>query len=248
MPSAAFFASIKVNLFKGTLTQGQVDGINVIEAAWNTYGDGDIRKFAYILATAYHETAFTLQPIAEYGKGAGHAYGQTDFTGKAPYGRGFVQLTFRVNYLTADTDLALGGKLASDYDLALQPDIAAKVIVRGMMEGWFTGRKLGDYINAVMFSFTAARAVVNGTDKAGQIALYADKFMTALEQLSTVVVKPAGVQSAVKDASAGAIAGTTVGGAIAVAARSGVSWFVIVLSVAAVLVLATAALVIIRRK
>jgi hypothetical protein len=56
------------------------------------------------------------------------------------------------------------------------------------------------------------------------------------------------VQSAVKDASAGAIAGTTVGGAIAVAARSGVSWFVIVLSVAAVLVLATAALVIIRRK
>jgi putative chitinase len=243
MPSAAFFASIRANLFKGTLTQGQVDGINAIEAAWNTYGDGDIRKFAYILATAYHETAFTLQPIAEYGKGAGHAYGQTDFTGKAPYGRGFVQLTFRVNYLTADTDLALGGKLASDYDLALQPDIAAKVIVRGMMEGWFTGRKLGDYINAVMFSFTAARAVVNGTDRAGQLALYADKFMTALEQPSTVVVKPAGVPP-VK--TAGAV--VAAGGAIAVAAYSGVSWFVIALSVAAVLVLATAALVIIRRK
>jgi putative chitinase len=244
MPSAAFFASIKVNLLKGALTQGQVDGINVIEAAWNTYGDGDIRKFAYILATAYHETAFTLQPIAEYGKGAGHAYGQTDFTGKAPYGRGFVQLTFRVNYLTADTDLALGGKLASDYDLALQPDIAAKIIVRGMMEGWFTGRKLGDYINAVMFSFTAARAVVNGTDKAGQITLYADKFMTALEQPpSTVVVKPAGVPP-VKTAGAVVVAG----GAIVVAAHSGVSWFVIVLSVVAILVLATAALVILWRK
>ncbi len=43
---------------------------------------------AYVLATTIHETARTMQPIEEYGRGKGRAYGPTGF-----WGRGFVQLT-----------------------------------------------------------------------------------------------------------------------------------------------------------
>ena len=52
----------------------------------------------YVLATAFHETAETMQPIAEYGHGKGHPYGAVDQTGKAPYGRRFVRLTQSVSH------------------------------------------------------------------------------------------------------------------------------------------------------
>ncbi len=54
---------------------------------------------AYTLATVYHETAYQMQPVEEYGKGAGHEYGIPDpITGKAYYGRGDVQVTWKYNY------------------------------------------------------------------------------------------------------------------------------------------------------
>lgn len=167
-------------MFGGHLVQSQVDGVNALMTAWAAGGDGDKRKEAYVLATAKHETADKMQPIKEYGLGAGHAYGKVDETGKAPYGRGYVQLTWRSGYVLADHKLSLGGKLAANYDLALEPDIAARIIVRGMSEGWFTGKTLADYINLSGTDFLDARRVVNGTDKASLIAGYADTFLTAL--------------------------------------------------------------------
>jgi hypothetical protein len=165
-----FFDRVRVGF--GPLKQSQVDGFNEILAA--TVGLG-VRWRAYILATTWHETAATMQPIREYGRGQGKKYGVKDATGKAPYGRGYVQLTWRDNYLRADDELDLNGRLAADYDLALDPKIAAKILVRGMVEGWFTGKKLADYTD-----FKAMRRIVNGTDKAALIAGYAEKFLTAL--------------------------------------------------------------------
>ena len=73
MPTAIDFAKVRP-LFGGKLKQSQVDGINGIIVAWDQYGDGNIQRLAYVLATAFHETAATMQPIREYGKGKGKKY------------------------------------------------------------------------------------------------------------------------------------------------------------------------------
>ncbi len=178
--SAAFFDHIREAPFQGRLSQPQVDGFNALGETWQHDGDGDPHKLAYVFATAYLETAFEMQPIREIGHGKGHQYGKVDATGKAPYGRGFVQLTWRDNYLRADRELGLGGRLAANYDLALDPDIAAKIAVRGMMQGWFTGKKLGDYIRPASVDYVNARRIINGLDRAQTIALYASNFGRAL--------------------------------------------------------------------
>lgn len=178
--STAFFADIRHAPFGGTLSQSQVDGVNVLLAGWASMGDDDNRKLAYLLATCFHETNRTMQPISEIGKGRGHQYGIVDKSGKAPYGRGYVQLTWDYGYAKADKELGLNGALIHNYDLALEPDIAAKIAVRGMLEGWFTGRKLADYITPTHCDFVNARRVINGTDRADMIALYAGSFQAAL--------------------------------------------------------------------
>ena len=52
-----FFLQAKQNLFSGTLTQSQVDGLTAILDEWEAkYSDRDDRWLAYMLATAHHET------------------------------------------------------------------------------------------------------------------------------------------------------------------------------------------------
>ena len=182
--NAAFWNAIRP-MFGGALKQSQVNGIETILAA----SDGlPIGHRAYLLATAKHETADTMQPITEYG---GRKYFDKYDTGKLAKalgntpdkdgdgyryrGRGYVQITGRANYAKA------GGKLGVDLignpDAALNPDIAAQILVRGCSEGWFTGKKLDDYLPD---DFRNARRVVNGMDRADLIASYAVEFGKAL--------------------------------------------------------------------
>jgi hypothetical protein len=189
--SAGFFNAIRSAPFGGRLTQRQVDGVNHLAAAWERNGDGDAAKFAYVLATAFHETAATMQPVRERGSKAylakydtgklAHELGNTpaaDGDGQLYAGRGFVQLTGRANYERAGK--VLGFDLIKTPDLALDPEIAALIAILGMMHGWFTGKKLGDYIRPGSVDFVNARRIINGTDKAQQIAVYAANFQHAL--------------------------------------------------------------------
>lgn len=168
----AFFKEVRAKF--GSLSQSQVDGFNALlkaMAAW------PVQYVAYGLATAWHETASTMQPIEEYGKGRGKKYGVPGKHGQVAYGRGYVQLTWDYNYEKADTELGLNGALTRDYRFALDPKIAADIMVRGMEEGWFTGKSLasypaGDYVND--------RRVINGVDKADKIAGEARTFERAL--------------------------------------------------------------------
>lgn len=165
----AFFDHVR--RFFGPLSQPQVDGFMVILNATLSL---PMKHRAYVLATVFHETAKTMQPIAEYGKGKGKPYGKPAGPhGKAYYGRGYVQLTWLANYQKAA--LATGRDLVANPDLAMDPDIASVILVRGMTEGWFTGKKLSDFT-----SYTAMRAIVNGTDKASLIAGHAEVFEDAL--------------------------------------------------------------------
>lgn len=172
--NSLFFEQIKP-LFNGKFKQTQVDGINALLKAFEGL---PVEYAAYLFATAYHETARTMQPIAEYGKGKGKKYGRPGkHWGQVAYGRGYVQLTWDYNYQRADSKLELDGQLIRNYDLAMNPTIAAKILVRGCVEGWFTGKKLGDYLPG---DYVNARRVVNGTDKARAIAVYARVFERAL--------------------------------------------------------------------
>ena len=71
-----FFGRVRVMPFGGALHQGQVDGCNAILDAWEARpAFTDLRWLAYMLATAKWETAHTMQPIEEIGKGRGRPYG-----------------------------------------------------------------------------------------------------------------------------------------------------------------------------
>ena len=63
---------------------------------------------------------------------------------------------------------------------AVRKYAAAKILVRGCSEGWFTGKKLDDYLPG---DYRGARRVVNGLDKADLIAGYAREFEAALALL-----------------------------------------------------------------
>ena len=128
-----------------------------------------------------------MQPIEEYGKGRGRRYGQhMDIDGSRYkglphiyYGRGYVQLTWLSNYKIMGK--LLGVDLVNQPELALDHKIAADIMVVGMTQGKFTGKKLSDYISrGVRAEFVNARRIINGTDKANLIADYAVKFMNAL--------------------------------------------------------------------
>lgn len=200
---AKFFETVRPIL--APMTQSEVDGCNAILAACGMagYPVGDV---AYTLATAYHETAGTMQPVKEYG---GEAYftRMYDINGARPAkarelgnltpgdgakyaGRGYPQLTGKRNYAYADAKLKElgilkpGESLIDNPDLAMRPDIAAAIMVYGMTEGWFTGRDLDDDIPrvgpATFEQFLKSRDIINGTDKAEKIAREAVEFQKAV--------------------------------------------------------------------
>jgi putative chitinase len=189
MNRAIFFAEIRKTLFPRGLDQSQVDGVNaILDAVEKAHTWADAPMLAYPLATVFHETAKTMQPIEEYGRGHGHPYGRpTGPFHKIYYGRGLVQLTWLAGYTKATVQLRAHGVIGADVDLvknpelALRPDIAAAVLIYGLTEGWFTGKKLADYIHPSGYAdYVNARRMVNGTDKAVMIAGYARDFEKAI--------------------------------------------------------------------
>ena len=134
---------------------------------------------AYVLATAFWETAQTVEPVVE-AFWLSEAWRAANLRYYPWHGRGYVQLTWEENYKRAQDELGLGTLLTDDPDEALKPQIAAQVICMGMVDGWFTGKKLSDYINLQHSDYTGARAIVNGRDKASEIAALAVEYEDAL--------------------------------------------------------------------
>jgi hypothetical protein len=160
---------------------------------------------AYILATAYWETARSMKPIKEtvmpHHKDKNpsdatvisrldHAFhagrlGQvrTPYWREGWFGRGFVQLTHKRNYERATKELGID--FVSDPAKAMQPVKAAKILVMGMMQGWFTGASLPRFINETEIDYVNARRVVNGLDRANDIAAYAKQYYDLLDNYAT---------------------------------------------------------------
>lgn len=195
-----FFDQCRETLFTGRLTQAQVNGLNHILDVWEAgHAKKDDRWLAYALATTFHETAFTMQPIRErggrdyfmrmYDPGSplpararlARSMGARPGDGALFYGRGFVQLTWRSNYAKMGRafklDLISGAAAA---DRVLEPVLAAKIMFKGMEEGTFTGKALADYFSPKADDWKGARRIINGLDCAEAIAVYGRKFYAAI--------------------------------------------------------------------
>jgi hypothetical protein len=184
-----FFATVRP-LFNGHFTPEQMDGMRAIVA----YPVDDPRYTAYMLATAFHETAQEMQPVNERG-GNSYFHDRYDITGSHKdtaqrlgntfegdgikyHGRGLPQLTGRANY--DKLGKRLGIDLVGNPDLALHDDVAVKIMGVGMTEGLFTGKTLATYFNATTDDPLNARKIVNWLDCAALIASYHNVFKAAL--------------------------------------------------------------------
>jgi hypothetical protein len=82
-------------------------------------------------------------------------------------------------------ELGINVDLVAQPDLAMRPDVAAVILVLGMEEGWFTGRKLPDDLpdngTASLAQFTHSRDIINGHDDEALIAGYAMDFQAGLQ-------------------------------------------------------------------
>jgi predicted chitinase len=197
--------------FGGKMNETQAECLMGFTTAYLIYNNVLGRRvpvswLAYVLATTYHETAATMQPIEEYGKGAGRPYGEPDpETGQAYYGRGYVQLTWKDNYQKAQGVVLDLRTMTNDVPLLMQPDaamtpwVAAQIAINGMSQGWFTGKGLGDYLTDTFTDYVNARRIINGTDKASTIAAYAEEAQAAMELAHGQGI----VRSAVRDGSQG---------------------------------------------
>ncbi|QGH73788.1 putative chitinase-like endolysin [Vibrio phage vB_VhaP_VH-5] len=184
----ASFEVLRKGLFP-VLKQSQVDALNYLVQKCEDY-ELTYPEAAYVLATVYHETGIlkrnllgrryifrSMQPVKERGS-IKYLRSKKYY----PYiGYGYVQLTWEDNYRRIGK--LIGVDLIANPEKALEPDIAAEILIKGMVFGWFTGvgfhrkRPVSRYNRA---QYIRARNIVNGSDKATLIAGYAMQFEKAL--------------------------------------------------------------------
>jgi putative chitinase len=204
MDRKTFFSGVRASLFGGKLTADHVTGITAILDAMEGM---DKRWIAYALATAYHETGRAMMPVLEnlnysatglrttfpryfsaadavaYARKpeaiANRAYANRLGNGNEASGdgwkfkgRGVVQITGRANYAKF--------RIVAKPDDALNIDVSVSIMVGGMINGKFTGKKLADYFDATKTDWVNARRIINILDKASTIAEYAKQFHAAL--------------------------------------------------------------------
>lgn len=177
-----FYDSVRKDI---QLTDANVAGFDKVLSYLEQHED-NLQHAANITATAFWETGRTMQPVKE-------AYWLSEDWRKKNlryfpyYGRGYVQLTWDYNYKKASD--YFGVDFVKNPDLVMKPEYALPILVVGMNEGWFTGKKLSDYIDDIdeddkedLREFINARRIVNGTDKQveiGNLSLVFEKGLKA---------------------------------------------------------------------
>jgi len=173
---------------------------------WEKTSYTDKRWLAYILATAYHESAGTMQPVREglcatnqcsidrvtamlkkQKRPASDNYA-IPVNGNSYYGRGLAQITHKRNYARVGQALGWGNELVENPDLTLTRAKAIPILVEGAVQGMFskvkeTGEraKLSTYLNDQVTDWLGARRIINPGSKRAYIpAEHAQRFYDCL--------------------------------------------------------------------
>jgi len=147
---------------------------------WQVYGDGDDRKFAYIMASAYAETLMGFYKYENQARSFFDRYeppsaiarelGNTVLGDGYKYrGRGDIQITGKANYQKFKN--ITGRDIINDPDqVAEDKSLSTFIAVYGMVNGTFTGVRLSDYFTSSRSDYFNARKIVNRLDRAQEIA------------------------------------------------------------------------------
>lgn len=157
------------------ITDDRVEGVRAISHAIAEASITDVRHIAYIFATCAHECSFLCIEERKAAQGTTVWEMQKKYWNTGYYGRGYAQITWKKNY--EKFEKLLGLPLVAQPELALVPETSAKILVIGMRDGMFSGKKLSDYINAKSTDFIRARRVVNGNFQADRVAAHADRLL-----------------------------------------------------------------------
>lgn len=168
----------------------------------------NLYSVSYMLATARHETYhfptgeyFSEQPevggvsyfnkydpvlaATQELKDRAIANGNTQQGDGYKYrGRGCVHLTWKNNYQKAKCKFGIN--YVNQPELAADFKYAVPIMIWGMEEGIFTGKKLATYISNSGVDYESARQIINGSDQKVLIASYAKKFQSILENTSSI--------------------------------------------------------------
>ena len=211
MNMARFFNAIRP-MFDNQLSTIQVDRIEAVVEGLEDR-KVPVRYAAYILATAHHETGRFIhmqelwgptpaQKRYESRKDLGNT---VKGDGKKFLGRGFVQITGRKNYTYWTR--RLGVDLLKEPHLTTLVKYAVPILIDGMLEGTFTGKKLSNYTR-----YMDMRRVVNGMDRADDIAEYAVSYEDALRKSGYGIAEAKPVDVAKPDIKQGPVKSAPVGG------------------------------------
>lgn len=209
-----FFSHLDDTLYKTGLKQSQVDGHEAILDEWErTMAEDDDRWLAYMLATVYHETARTIQPIEENlnysAQGllntfpqrftperasaharqperiANRAYAGKLGNGDESSGDGWRYRGRGFVQITGRANYRTYG-IENSPEAALDLVIATHILFDGMINGRFTGRKLADYFHGDDADWVNARKIINRLDRADDIGRYAKAYYASLSYTTTV--------------------------------------------------------------
>lgn len=182
-----FFDNYRIEF--GALNQSQVDSLDkFIDLTNENIKEFSVNQWAYVYATTHHETNTTFEPVKEaYWVENAEAWRKKNLRYYPYYGRGFVQLTWLDNYKKY-ADL-FDVNIVENPDLVMDFELSFNVMVHGMKNGTYTGKKLSNYISTLISDYVGARFVINGkrkkkdkyADKAEDISVYAHKFERILK-------------------------------------------------------------------
>lgn len=131
------------------------------------------RVIAYAMATTERETGNTFKPIEEY-DGPQQAIALGYSGGERYYGRGYIQITHDYNYAMYGEKIGMGEELVNNPELALQPKIASEILAAFFKDNGVAAKAEENFVEA--------RAPINGSDQAENIAYEADKYLQTIEQ------------------------------------------------------------------
>lgn len=180
-----FFAALRKRdsgVFGTSLSQRQVSGL---EPFLSEGAHLSAPHLANVLGQTYHETGGQMYPVKETVYASSKNRDPSDATvisrldrafakGNLPwvrspywrggwFGRGGIQITHMANY--AKLSPHVGVDLVANRNAALDPVISARIAIKGMELGLFTGEKLTDFDRPKGFDHEDARSIVNGDER-----------------------------------------------------------------------------------